>query len=199
VARRAIEEGTSLSGDVREAAILFIDLLGSTKLAASRPPQEVARVLNDFFRIVVRAVDDHHGLINKFQGDAALAVFGVPLALDGSASAALATARGLRSQLRRLPLVDFGIGVSAGPVFAGNIGAENRYEYTVVGDAVNEAARLADFAKTLDQRIVCSAAAIDRADATERRHWVSNGETVLRGRSESTNVFTPAAQKLSGR
>jgi adenylate cyclase len=193
VARRAIEEGASLSGDVREAAILFIDLLGSTKLAASRPPQEVARVLNDFFRIVVRAVDDHHGLINKFQGDAALAVFGAPLALDGSASAALATARGLRSQLRRLPLVDFGIGVSAGAVFAGNIGAENRYEYTVVGDAVNEAARLADFAKTLDQRIVCSAAAIDRADAAERRHWVSNGETVLRGRSESTNVFTPAA------
>jgi adenylate cyclase len=194
VARRAIEEGTSLSGDVREAAILFIDLLGSTKLAASRPPQEVARVLNDFFRIVVRAVDDHHGLINKFQGDAALAVFGAPLALDGSASAALATARGLRSQLRRLPLVDFGIGVSAGPVFAGNIGAENRYEYTVVGDAVNEAARLADFAKTLDQRIVCSAAAIDRADAAERRHWISNGETVLRGRSESTNVFIPAAK-----
>ena len=80
VARRAIEEGTSLSGDVREAAILFIDLVGSTTLAASRPPQEVARVLNDFFRIVVSAVDDHRGLINKFQGDAALAVFGAPLA-----------------------------------------------------------------------------------------------------------------------
>ena len=137
---------------------------------------------------------DHHGLINKFQGDAALAVFGAPLAIGRiAASAALATARGLRNQLRRLPLVDFGIGVSAGPVFAGNIGAENRYEYTVVGDAVNEAARLADFAKTFDQRIVCSAAAIDRADAAERRRWVSNGETVLRGRSESTNVFTPAA------
>ncbi|MGH3542549.1 MAG: adenylate/guanylate cyclase domain-containing protein, partial [Mycobacterium sp.] len=171
VARRAIEEDTSLSGDVREAAILFIDLVGSTTLAASRPPQEVAEVLNDFFRIVVSAVDERSGLINKFQGDAALAIFGAPLPSPGAASAALATARRLRSQLRRLPLVDFGIGVSAGPVFAGNIGAENRYEYTVVGDAVNEAARLADFAKTSDRRIVCSAAAIDRADATERRHW----------------------------
>ena len=100
VARRAIEQGTLLSGDVREAAILFIDLVGSTTLTASRPPQEVAQVLNDFFRIVVSAVDDHHGLINKFQGDAALAVFGAPLALDGAASAALATARTLRDQLR---------------------------------------------------------------------------------------------------
>ena len=194
VARRAIEEGTSLSGDVREAAILFIDLVGSTTLAASRPPQEVARVLNDFFRIVVSAVDDHQGLINKFQGDAALAVFGAPLAVDGSAAAALATARRLRNQLRRLPMVDFGVGVSAGPVFAGNIGAENRYEYTVVGDAVNEAARLADFAKTLDDRIVCSAAAIDRADAAERTHWALYGEAVLRGRHEPTRIWTPTSR-----
>src|ERR1700753_2866515 len=115
VARRAIEEGTQLSGDVREAAILFIDLGGSTTLTASRPPQEVAQVLNDFFRIVVGAVDDHHGLINKFQGDAALAVFGAPLALDGAASAALATARRLRGPLRLLPMVDCGVGGSGGP------------------------------------------------------------------------------------
>jgi adenylate cyclase len=193
VARHALEEGTSLSGDVREAAILFIDLVGSTTLAASRSPQEVAEVLNDFFRIVVGAVDERNGLINKFQGDAALAVFGAPLPADDAASAALATARSLRGLLRRLPVVDFGIGVSAGPVFAGNIGAENRYEYTVVGDAVNEAARLADFAKALDRRIVCSAAAIDRADAAERQHWVAHGDTVLRGRSESTRIWTPAA------
>jgi adenylate cyclase len=193
VARRAIEEGTSLSGDVREAAVLFIDLVGSTTLAATRSPQEVADVLNDFFRIVVGAIDERNGLINKFQGDAALAVFGAPLPADGAASDALATARSLRSELRRLPVVDFGIGVSAGPVFAGNIGAENRYEYTVVGDAVNEAARLADFAKALDRRIVCSAAAIDRADAAERQHWVAHGDTVLRGRSESTRIWTPAA------
>jgi adenylate cyclase len=194
VARRAIEEGTSLSGDVREAAILFIDLVGSTTLAASRPPQEVAEVLNDFFRIVVGAVDERNGLINKFQGDAALAVFGAPLPADDAASAALATARSLRSQLRRLPVVDFGIGVSAGPVFAGNIGAENRYEYTVVGDAVNEAARLADLAKMSDQRIVCSAAVIDRADAAERPHWAACGEEVLRGRTEPTHIFVPLGE-----
>ena len=79
VARRAIEEGASMSGGVQEVAVLFIDLAGSTALAASHPPQQVAEVLNEFFHIVVDAVDAREGMINKFQGDAALAVFGAPL------------------------------------------------------------------------------------------------------------------------
>ncbi len=195
VARRAIEEGASMSGDVQEAAILFIDLKGSTELAASHPPQQVAEVLNDFFRIVVDAVDARDGMINKFQGDAALAVFGAPLRDGGAASAALATARDLGDKMRELPLVDFGIGVSAGPVFAGNIGAENRYEYTVIGDPVNEAARLADLAKTSERRILCSSAAIERADDVEGRHWTARGSEVLRGRSEATEISAPAPRR----
>jgi adenylate cyclase len=191
VVRLAVEQDESLAGDVRDVAILFIDLVGSTRLAASRPPREVADALNAFFRIVVAAVDERHGLINKFQGDAALAVFGTPLRTDKPAADALATARELGAKLRELPKLDFGIGVSAGPVFAGNIGAENRYEYTVIGDAVNEAARLADLAKSVDARILCSGAAIARADATERRHWVSRGPVVLRGRSEATETSAP--------
>lgn len=191
VARRAVEKGAALSGDVGEAAVLFVDLVGSTRLAASRSPDQVAGVLNNFFRIVVGAVDEHHGLINKFQGDAALAVFGAPLPISGAASAALATARALGTRLRQLPVVDFGIGVSAGPVFAGNIGAENRYEYTVIGDAVNEAARLADLAKTFEGRVLCSDAAIARADEPERQHWASRGSHVLRGRLEATHISMP--------
>jgi class 3 adenylate cyclase len=107
------------------------------------------------------------------------------------ASCASRTARALAADLRRLP-VDFGIGVSAGPVFADNIGAENRYEYTVVGDAVNEAARLADRAKDFEERVLCSAAAIDRADETERRSWSVQGSEMLRGRSRLTQISAPA-------
>jgi class 3 adenylate cyclase len=190
VVRRAVEESESVSEDERDAAILFIDLVGSTQLASTREPHEVAAVLNDFFRIVVAEVDKHNGLVNKFQGDAALAVFGAPLHIDDPASAALSTARKLGDELLRLG-VDFGIGVSAGPVFAGNIGAENRYEYTVVGDAVNEAARLADRAKDFDGRVLCSAAAIERADEAERRCWGVQGSEMLRGRSRLTQISAP--------
>lgn len=190
VVRRAIDEIASFSGDEREVAILFIDLVGSTQLAATREPHEVAAVLNDFFRIVVAGVDERQGLINKFQGDAALAIFGAPLRIENPASAALATARAIGAELRLLP-VDFGIGVSAGPVFAGNIGAENRYEYTVVGDAVNEAARLADRAKDFDGRVLCSAAAIERANEAERRCWGVQGTEMLRGRSQVTQMSAP--------
>ncbi|WP_273735287.1 adenylate/guanylate cyclase domain-containing protein [Mycolicibacterium septicum] len=191
VVRLAIAQDETLAGDVRDVAVLFIDLVGSTELASTRPPLEVADALNDFFRIVVAAVDERHGLINKFQGDAALAVFGAPLRTDNPASDALATARSLAAKLDRLRMLDFGIGVSAGPVFAGNIGAENRYEYTVIGDAVNEAARLADVAKTVDGRILCSGAAVEAADATESRRWDSRGSVLLRGRSATTAISVP--------
>jgi class 3 adenylate cyclase len=179
-----------LSGDVREVAVLFVDVTGSTALAMTRTPAEVAAVFNDFFRIVVAAVDAHDGLINKFQGDAALAVFGAPIASALAATSALAAASTLAAALGRQEL-DYGIGVSAGPAFAGNIGAENRYEYTVIGDPVNEAARLADAAKTTPGRIACSGAAVDRADDAERRNWCAHHEEVLRGRSEPTKVFVP--------
>jgi class 3 adenylate cyclase len=191
VARQALQQDGSLSGDVREVAVLFVDLVGSTALAAARPPGEVAEILNDFFRIVVAAVHHRHGLINKFEGDAVLAVFGAPIEIDEPASAALATARALGTELRRLPLVDFGIGVAAGAVFAGNVGAENRYEYTVIGDAVNEAARLADHAKQWDSRILASGCALACVQAIEREHWVTRGFALLRGRSAMTELAEP--------
>lgn len=191
VARHALEQGGAVSGDVRDAAVLYVDLVGSTVLGASRPPQDVAQLLNGFFRIVVETVECHHGLINKFEGDAVLAVFGAPLRLDNAASSALETARALMPRLRELRDVEFGVGISCGSVFAGNIGAENRYEYTVIGDAVNEAARLADHAKDWETAVLCSGSALASAGADERNHWVVRGSTVLRGRSTATVFAEP--------
>ena len=79
VARRALERGTELGGQERDVAVLFVDLVGSTQLAATRPPAEVVHLLNEFFRVVVDTVGRHGGFVNKFQGDAALAIFGAPI------------------------------------------------------------------------------------------------------------------------
>jgi adenylate cyclase len=195
VASQAITQDATRSGDVRSVGVLFVDLVGSTQLAMAGRPEEVARVLNEFFRIVVAAVDAHQGLVNKFEGDAALAVFGAPLDVADPASAALATARDLSVALKALSDNDFGIGVSAGPVFAGNIGAENRYEYTVIGDPVNEAARLADHAKELPSRVACSARAVEAATEIERRRWAATGSVSLRGRPHPTAISVPVDRR----
>ncbi|MBO0677992.1 adenylate/guanylate cyclase domain-containing protein [Mycolicibacterium sp. S2-37] len=192
VARHALQAQPSLHGDVREVAVLYVDLIDSTAMAAARNPDEVAQILNDFFEIVVTTVEQCDGLINKFQGDAVLAVFGAPLRLDDPAAAALAAARTLGPRLRTLPEIDFGIGVTFGAVFAGTVGAENRYEYTVIGDAVNEAARLADRAKERPGRVLCSTTALHHAGAGERGRWRRCGTAMLRGRSASTEMAEPS-------
>lgn len=193
VVKLLVQRDESLYRDVREVAVLFIDLAGSTRLAATHPPEQVADVLNDFFRAVVAAVDRHHGFVNKFQGDAALAVFGAPLRSATAPGDALATARELATSMRALSSLDFGVGVCAGPVFAGYLGALNRFEYTVIGDPVNEAARLADRAKSDPGRVLASGAAVRDAAEDERAQWRPAGSVVLRGRSRPTDMWAPSA------
>ena len=191
VARAALDGEVKLGGEEREVAALFIDIVGSTALAAARPPAEVVALLNRFFEVVVEVVEAHGGLVNKFEGDAALCVFGAPVRIADPAGGALAAARELRRRLRAgLAELDFGAGVSAGIAVAGNVGAEQRYEYTVIGDPINEAARLCELAKSHPERLLCSAGALDRADGDEARRWALSDRQVLRGREAPTQIAT---------
>jgi adenylate cyclase len=193
VARAAQERGIELGGEELEVAILFVDLVGSTSMAAERPPQEVVARLNEFFGVVVEVVEDHGGWINKFEGDAALAVFGAPLPLDDAAGCALAAGRTLAERIERgLDGLDAGIGISAGRAVAGNVGAESRFEYTVIGDPVNEAARLCELAKEADGRVLASAQALERAGGEEAERWREDEAVTLRGRSRETRLAVPA-------
>lgn len=192
VARRAIETGTELGGEERYIGVLFVDIVGSTRLAVNRPPREVVELLNDFFEVVVEVVGRHGGFVNKFQGDAALAIFGAPLDQDDFAGAALAAARDLRVELsQRLGDVDMGIGVSAGKAVAGHIGSEQRLEYTVIGDPVNEAARLTELAKDEATRVLGSARAVFLASDAESKHWDIGEGVELRGRGIETLLARP--------
>jgi adenylate cyclase len=193
VARAAQERGIELGGEELEVAVLFVDLVGSTSIAADRPPQEVVRLLNAFFGVVVEVVEDCGGWINKFEGDAALAVFGAPLPHDDAAGCALRAGRSLAQRIAEgLDGLEAGIGISAGRTVAGNVGAESRFEYTVIGDPVNEAARLCELAKEADGRVLASAGALERAREEEARHWREDEEVTLRGRGEPTRLAVPA-------
>ncbi|MFL5823933.1 MAG: adenylate/guanylate cyclase domain-containing protein [Solirubrobacteraceae bacterium] len=195
VAKAALSEGIRLGGEEREIAALFVDVVGSTSLALAVPPSEVVRLLNRFFRIVVEAVEAEGGLVNKFEGDAALCVFGAPVAREDATGDSLRTARNLAGRLsRELPEIDFGIGVSAGVAVAGNVGAEHRFEYTVIGDPVNEACRLAELAKERPERVLSSSAALDRASETESGAWAVTESAVLRGRLAPTELAHPELQ-----
>ena len=192
VARAALERGVELGGEELEVSALFVDLTGSTRIAAERSPSEVVELLNDFFGVVVDVVERRGGMVNKFEGDAALAVFGAPVPRDDAATCALAAARELAERLPdAAPGLEAGIGVSHGTVVAGNIGAEHRFEYTVIGDPVNEAARLCDLAKERNCRVFVAERAVTAASEEEQRRWELGEEVELRGRTEPTRLAEP--------
>ncbi len=189
VAQAATDGKVELGGETRLVSVLMVDLVGSTTYAATREPADVVEMLNRFFAVVVEEVDDHGGLVNKFMGDAVLAIFGAPGNLTDHAGAALATARRIASRLAsEVPEIGAGIGVSTGQAVAGNVGHRSRFEYTVIGDAVNAAARLTELAKDVDGGVLVSAVSVSVANPVEQRHWVSHDSIVLRGRTDPTQT-----------
>src|SRR6202012_5830687 len=200
VALAAEREKPKLGGEERHVAVVFIDLVGSTQLVTSQSPTEVVKFLNRFFAIVVEEVDRHHGLVNKFEGDASLAIFGAPNHLDCPEDDALAAGRAICERLTaEMSELSAGIGVAAGQVVAGNVGAKERFEYTVIGEPVNEAARLCELAKSHPGGLLATSDALEGASEEERAHW-SLGQTVtLRGHEEPTRRAAPARADQSGR
>lgn len=194
VARSALQNGAALGGEVRDVAALFVDLIGSTALAYARPPQEVVALLNRFFSLVVDIADAHGGWVNRFEGDGALCVFGAPGREPDPAGSALAAGRELAERVcSALPEIGIGVGISAGSAVAGNVGAERRLEYTVIGDPINEAARLCELAKKHPDRVLASAAAVALATPTEATRWQLGSEATLRGRDAPTRLASPAS------
>ena len=193
VAQRALDEGVSLAGEERTVAALFVDIAGSTSLVRRTGAEEMVGLLNRFFAVVVDTVEEEGGLVNKFEGDAALCVFGAPTEHADPAGAALRAARRICSAVTAAGEVDVGVGVSCGLVWAGQVGAASRLEYTVIGDPVNEAARLTELAKDHPGRAVASEPTVQSARPDERQHWTPDGEVTLRGRDEATRTWVRAA------
>ncbi len=192
VASLALADEIRMGGELRDVSVLFVDLKGSTRLAIERGPEEVVGLLNRFFAVVVEVVEANGGWINKFEGDAALAIFGAPIEVEDAAGQALHAARELDERLREdVPELEAGIGVACGPAVAGNIGAETRFEYTVIGDPVNEASRLTDLAKERPGRVLASGDVLAACEGEECTRWERGEEVELRGRTRPTRLAFP--------
>jgi adenylate cyclase len=140
-----------LGGSRRKVAVLFADIRGFTSLSEQMAPDEIAKLLTEYFTEMVDIVFEHGGILDKFMGDALMALWGAPVARDDDPDRAMRAAIAMQQGVQQLNAdwmrqgrrtISVGIGLAMGEVFAGNIGSDRRLEYTVIGDAVNTAARL---------------------------------------------------------
>ena len=186
------------SGDRREVTVLFVDLRGYTRYAEQHSPEEVVAMLNRFIRVVVAVVNREGGWINKLEGDAALCLFGAPQDQPDHALRALRAAAAMPAELARLEdMLECGIGVASGEVVAGFVGTRERFEYTVIGDVVNLAARLCEEAK--GKKVPVLADSTTFAGAGSPEEWRADGRIGIRGRKERAEVFTYGADRERSR
>lgn len=192
-----LQGNVNLGGTSGEAVVLFSDLAGFTNLSESRSPDEVVKILNEYFSAMGACVSDEKGIINKFIGDAILAVFGMPVPLENPADAALRCALAMhaageelneRLRARNLPELHTRIGLHVGPVIAGNIGSESRMEYTVIGDTVNTASRLESACKKVGTRLLLSDAVKEKLNGEYALRSV--GALRLKGKATAVRTWT---------
>jgi adenylate cyclase len=189
VAAQAVGTGLELGGETRTVSVLFVDIIGSTAFAESHDPRTVVSRVNELFELVFDVVNAEGGWINKFEGDGCLCVFGAPSDLADHCGHGLRAARILAERV--VPLtVEVGIGVSSGEVVAGNVGSVERFEYTVMGRPVNEAARLTDAAKAQPGHVLATWHTIEAAGA-EADHWQRADDLTLRGVQAPVEVGRP--------
>jgi class 3 adenylate cyclase len=145
------KDAVKLGGDKKPVVVFFSDIRGFTSMSETMAPNEIADLLTGYFTEMVGIVFEHGGTLDKFMGDAIMALWGAPLTTGDDADKAMQTALDMMRTLGEMNRkwaeqgrrqVNIGIGINFGEVFAGNIGSDQRLEYTVIGDAVNVASRL---------------------------------------------------------
>jgi adenylate cyclase len=188
------------------AVIWYSDLRGYTKITDTSPPDEIIPLLNDYSAAVIDAIRAAGGEVLKLIGDGVLAIFRA----DDSAQACRAALRaeaGLRTSIKALnerravdghPVTSVYLGLHIGEVFYGNIGSQDRLDFTVVGPAVNEASRIAAMCRSADRSVVLSSEFAAAAPESERSKLVSVGRYALRGVGRAEELFTLDPGLLAG-
>lgn len=187
------DEETLKQGQSYSVAVLFCDLRGFTSLGESASAEEVILFLNDYFADVSCVISEYNGIINKFMGDAVLAIFGLENQgnpVEDAVNASLAIIKNNEEHFMPNEMhPETGVGIDYGLVIGGTIGSEERYEYTVIGDAVNKASRLEGLSKRLGYSIILSDDAHHQLCNKTRKHFFNLGVHKVRGRNESVVIY----------
>lgn len=196
IAETVLGGNLAMGGEKRLMSFLFADIRDSSKMSEKISPEEMVRFLNSYFSRMTKVISGHNGIVDKFIGDALLAIFGAPVPLKNCAGMAVGAALGMRKELAAfneerqkdgLEPIRFGISINSGFAVAGNIGSEERAEYTVIGEAVNLAARLEGLNKRLGTDIIVSQSTY--FTAREEFKFESLGWHKIRGWDEKVEVF----------
>jgi len=201
VAQLALDDEDALKGSERQVAVLFSDLRGFTTYAEDARPDALVAELNAYLDAMVPAIRKERGVVDKYIGDAIMAVFGAPFGDGDEAGRAIRTAAAMQDALathnearagKGLPPLAMGVGVHLGRVVAGHVGTKERMQYTVVGDTVNVASRLEGATKTENVPVLLSEAVVAEArrGATEIPPLVEHGSIDIRGRTQRLTVYT---------
>ncbi len=197
IAQRVAQSAEALTagdGEVREATILFVDMVGFTSVSEGLSPDRLIATLNEYFAAIVAPIEAHAGVINQFQGDAIFASFNLPEPHPDHAANAVRAALAIQRVLDQRRFGDgvslrARVGINTGEVVGGVVGTGNRLSYTVHGDAVNLAARLEQLNKEFGSRIMVSERTRELAGAGAFE-FREAGEVQVRGRSSDTRIFT---------
>lgn len=158
-------DNLGLGGKKSVVSVLFADIRGFTSMSEQMSAQEVSEILNEYFTEMEPIITKYNGVINKFIGDAVMAIFGEPIQDKNHAQNAVKCAYAMLTKVKELqkkwiregkPKIEIGIGINTGEVFVGNIGSVNRMEYTVIGDTVNLASRLEGYNKIYKTKLLIS-------------------------------------------
>lgn len=193
-------QSPSLGGEERTLTILFSDIAGFTKMSEGMEPEALVLVLNRYFTVMTDIVEAHGGFVDKYIGDAVLAVFGAPYAIDNHARAAVDAALAMRRAMDGDPTLlatdsgrgDCRIGLATGPVLIGNIGSPRRFNYTVMGDTVNLASRLEGANKYYATPMMVGGETVAHHGDPDAFRALDTVQVV--GRSEPVAVFEPLSQ-----
>jgi adenylate cyclase len=198
VAAELLRKDVTLGGEEREVTVLFSDVRSFTTMCEALAPQEVLGILNRYFTRMSTIVEAHGGVVDKYVGDAIMALFGAPLANPDDADRAMKTALEMcealdelnsQQQVRGYPAIEVGIGINTDIVIAGNMGSQTRLNYTVIGDGVNLASRLEGLTKTPEYatRIIISSTTLAKAKGRYQTRLL--GQVAVKGKQKPTEIY----------